>query len=128
MEGPTQTDEYITRVQRRSDLDSTDEASRVTSTILGIFGSLDLRGQLKDAASQLSLGIGPMLTARETAQSFSASQFVSAVATELSIDEGAAEKAATAVLTTLREALSDGQFLDVNAVLPEEFHRFVTER
>ena len=123
-----QTDEYITRVQRRADLDSTDEASRVTSTVLGIFGTLDLRGQLKDAASQLSLGIGPMLTARETSQSFSASQFVSAVATELSIDEGAAEKAATAVLTTLREALSDGQFLDVNAVLPEEFHRFVTER
>ncbi|HJG81040.1 MAG TPA: DUF2267 domain-containing protein [Brevibacterium senegalense] len=123
-----QTDEYITRVQRRADLDSTDEASRVTSTVLGIFGTLDLRGQLKDAASQLSQGIGPMLTARETSQSFSASQFVSAVATELSIDEGAAEKAATAVLTTLREALSDGQFLDVNAVLPEEFHRFVTER
>ena len=123
-----QTDEYITRVQRRADLDSTDEASRVTSTVLGIFGTLDLRGQLKDAASQLSQGIGPMLTARETSQSLSASQFVSAVATELSIDEGAAEKAATAVLTTLREALSDGQFLDVNAVLPEEFHRFVTER
>lgn len=123
-----QTNEYITRVQRRADLDSTDEASRVTSTVLGIFGTLDLRGQLKDAASQLSQGIGPMLTARETSQSFSASQFVSAVATELSIDEGAAEKAATAVLTTLREALSDGQFLDVNAVLPEEFHRFVTER
>lgn len=123
-----QTDEYITRVQRRADLDSTDEASRVTSTVLGIFGTLDLRGQLKDAASQLSQGIGPMLTARETSQSFSASQFVSAVATELRIDEGAAEKAATAVLTTLREALSDGQFLDVNAVLPEEFHRFVTER
>ena len=123
-----QTDEYITRVQRRADLDSTDEASRVTSTVLGIFGTLDLRGQLKDAASQLSQGIGPMLTARETSQSFSASQFVSAVATELSIDEGAAEKAATAVLTTLREALSDGQFLDVNAVLPEESHRFVTER
>lgn len=123
-----QTDEYITRVQRRADLDSTDEASRVTSTVLGIFGTLDLRGQLKDAASQLSQGIGPMLTARETSQSFSASQFVSAVATELSVDEGAAEKAATAVLTTLREALSDGQFLDVNAVLPEEFHRFVTER
>ena len=123
-----QTDEYITRVQRRADLDSTDEASRVTSTVLGIFGTLDLRGQLKDAASQLSQGIGPMLTARETSQSFSASQFVSAVATELSIDEGAAEKAATAVLTTLREALSDGQFLDLNAVLPEEFHRFVTER
>lgn len=123
-----QTDEYITRVQRRADLDSTDEASRVTSTVLGIFGTLDLRGQLKDAASQLSQGIGPMLTARETSQSFSASQFVAAVATELSIDEGAAEKAATAVLTTLREALSDGQFLDVNAVLPEEFHRFVTER
>ena len=123
-----QTDEYITRVQRRADLDSTDEASRVTSTVLGIFGTLELRGQLKDAASQLSQGIGPMLTARETSQSFSASQFVSAVATELSIDEGAAEKAATAVLTTLREALSDGQFLDLNAVLPEEFHRFVTER
>lgn len=123
-----QTDEYITRVQRRADLDSTDEASRVTSTVLGIFGTLDLRGQLKDAASQLSQGIGPMLTARETSQSLSASQFVSAVATELSIDEGAAEKAATAVLTTLREALSDGQFLDVNAVLPEEFHRFVTGR
>lgn len=123
-----QTDEYITRVQRRADLDSTDEASRVTSTVLGIFGTLDLRGQLKDAASQLSQGIGPMLTARETSQSFSASQFVSAVATELRIDEGAAEKAATAVLTTLREALSDGQFLDLNAVLPEEFHRFVTER
>lgn len=123
-----QTDEYITRVQRRADLDSTDEASRVTSTVLGIFGTLDLRGQLKDAASQLSQGIGPMLVAREASQSFSASQFVSAVATELSVDEAAAEKAATAVLTTLREALSDGQFLDLNAVLPEEFHRFVTER
>ena len=123
-----QTDEYITRVQRRADLDSTDEASRVTSTVLGIFGTLDLRGQLKDAASQLSQGIGPMLTARETSQSFSASEFVASIATELSVDEAAAEKAATAVLTTLREALSDGQFLDVNAVLPEEFHRFVTER
>lgn len=123
-----QTDEYITRVQRRADLNSSDEASRMTSTVLGVFGTLDLSGQLKDAASQLPQGIGPMLTARETSQSFSASQFVSAVATELRIDEGAAEKAATAVLTTLREALSDGQFLDLNAVLPEEFHRFVTER
>lgn len=123
-----QTDEYITRVQRRADLNSSDEASRMTSTVLGVFGTLDLSGQLKDAASQLPQGIGPMLTAREASQPFSASQFVSAVATELRIDEGAAEKAATAVLTTLREALSDGQFLDVNAVLPEEFHRFVTKR
>ncbi|HLR44608.1 MAG TPA: DUF2267 domain-containing protein [Brevibacterium sp.] len=123
-----QTEEYVTRVQRRADANSSDEASRMTSTVLGVFGTLDLGGELKDAAAQLPQEIGSMLVSRETSGSFSASEFLTSVATELNVDEAEAEKAATAVLTTLREALSEGEFLDVNAVLPEEFHRFVTER
>jgi len=123
-----QTEEYVTRVQRRADANSSDEASRMTSTVLGVFGTLDLGGELKDAAAQLPQEIGSMLVSRETSGSFSASEFLTSVATELNVGEAEAEKAATAVLTTLREALSEGEFLDVNAVLPEEFHRFVTER
>lgn len=123
-----QTDEYLTRVQRRAGLNSTEEASRTTGAVLGLFGTLDLRGELKDAASQLPQEIGPMLVARDASESFSASEFVTSVGAELNVGEAEAEKAATAVLTTLREALSDGQFLDVNAVVPDEFHRFLTER
>lgn len=100
----------------------------MTSSVLGVFGTLDLRGELKDAAAQLPQEIGPMLFAREASESFSASEFVTALGTELNVSEAEAEKAATAVLTTLREALSDGEFLGVNAVLPDDFHRFLTER
>lgn len=123
-----QTVEYFDRVQQRADLETSDEASHMTSSVLGVFGTLDLRGELKDAAAQLPQEIGPMLFAREASESFSASEFVTALGTELNVSEAEAEKAATAVLTTLREALSDGEFLGVNAVLPDDFHRFLTER
>lgn len=118
--------EFFTQVQLRAGIESPHDASRVTSVVLGIFGTLDLGGEMRKAASQLPQEIAPMLLARDASETFSASEFVSSVAAELDLDEAEAEKAATAVLITLRDALTDGEFLDLNAVIPDEFHRFLT--
>lgn len=120
--------EFFTRVRLRADLENSDDAARVTSCVLGIFGTLDLDGELQTVASQLPEEIEPMLLARAASDTFSASDFASSVAAELNVEAFAAEPAATAVLTTLREALTEDAFLGVDAVLPEDFHRFMTQK
>lgn len=123
-----QTDDFLAQVRSRADLESSDDATRATRVVLGTFGTLDLKDELKDVASQLPHEIEQMLLAREESQAFSASELVASVAEELDLAEAEADQAASAVLTTLREALTVGEFLDFNAAVPGEFHRFMAEK
>lgn len=120
--------EFFTRVRLRADLENVDEASRVTSCVLGLFGTLDLNGELQKIAPQLPLEIEPMLLARDATGVFSAAEFVSSVAAELNVRGSEAEAAATAVLTTLGDALTEGALSGVDAAIPEEFHRFMLQK
>lgn len=120
--------EFFTRVRLRAELESVDEASRVTSCVLGLFGTLDLGGELEKIASQLPEEIEPMIVARRTSGSFSTAEFISFVAAELNVSESEASTATTAVLTTRGDALTEGAFLGVSTVLPEEFHRFMLHK
>lgn len=120
--------EFFTRVRLRSGLESAEEACLVTSTVLGVFGTLDLGGQLRNVVAQLPREVAPMLLARDATESFSASEFVASVAAELDWEASAAETAAAAVLITLRESLTEGVFLGVHAVLPADYRRFMTPK
>jgi uncharacterized protein (DUF2267 family) len=120
-----QSNEFFEQVQERSGVESSERAKQVTSTVLGILGTLKLKGELRTAASQLPKDVAAMLLSREEAQTFTDSEFVSSVAEELNVESSQAESLASAVLTTLRKALSDGEFLDLNGALPSGFHRFL---
>jgi uncharacterized protein (DUF2267 family) len=62
------------------------------------------------------------------AEAFSFEEFVRRTAERAGTDPGVAEIAVDAVMATLRDAVTPGEFYDVLAQLPEDFKRLGTSR
>lgn len=79
-------------------------------------------GEVLDLAAQLPKPLQTALRPRtETAERFDRAEFIRRTSERAGIDEAAAATAIRAVFTTLREAVTSGEFDDVLAQLPRDF-------
>lgn len=121
-----QEDEFLDAVQRRTGLESRDQAYTVTSAVLGVFGQRIAEGEAEDIASQLPAHINDVLISKNTeAAEFSADEFVSRVsdrmATQSEITAPSIELFIRGVMTVLGEAVSGSELDDAHDQLPSEF-------
>lgn len=123
-----QSEEFLNQVQNRAGLAGRDEAARTCQAVLGVFGQLKVGGELKDAASQLPKDIDQMLVRAAEPEKFDAGEFISRIQTQLDISKGEAETAATAVLSTLSTAVTEGERVELVKQLPSDFTGFTTAK
>lgn len=106
--------EFHARVRERGNYADAQEAQRVTTAVLGLLGQRLAGGESKDLAAQLPLELqAPLLEADASAESIGVQEFCSRVARELGSSEETALWDASAVLTTVAEAVTGGQLNQV---------------
>lgn len=122
-----QSEEFLARVQQRAGLTDLEQASQITEAVLAVLGQLRLRGETAYLASQLPEPLGDMLTEPTEQEDFSADEFLARLENQLGGSYNDAEQAARAVLTTVKEGVSEGERMDFLIELPEGFGRFTVD-
>jgi uncharacterized protein (DUF2267 family) len=119
-------DEFIEAVQQRGHVDG-ERAERVTEATLVTLAERLSPAEVEDAGSQLPKRMKEWLrTARPPRPDpFGLDEFKRRVAERAGVPESKVANDITAVMTTLREALSGGEFQDVMDQLPDEFWQVV---
>ena len=115
--------EFIERVQRRTELSSfaaAEEATRATLTTLGEYLT---GGEGLDLASQLPQGLAEPLRQQppERSKIFSLNDFVQLVGEKEGVSFEEASVHARAVMNVLGEAVTKGEMDDVRRQFPSEF-------
>lgn len=118
--------EFLSAVEERTDVESTDEAAVVADATLQTLGDRIGKGEATDLASQLPRRLADSVTAGPAdARQFAVEAFVDRVETREAtlgpLDDPDAERHAKATFEVLGEAVSGGELDDVQAQLPEEF-------
>jgi uncharacterized protein (DUF2267 family) len=127
---PTLTaDEFVQRVARRAGLSSA-AAQRATEAVLEALADRISGGQIDDLADQLPRELQPPLLrgkirSHGAARPLSVADFVRVVAEREGAAPEDAREHARAVLTTMREAVSDKEFADTMAQLPDDYRALV---
>ncbi|MEU4681464.1 DUF2267 domain-containing protein [Micromonospora sp. NPDC023737] len=120
-------DTFIDQVAHRTKV-SSERAVALTSATLETLAERLTGGEVLDLAAQLPkplqvvLKPGPRI---EAADRFGAGEFIARVALRAGVDEAAARDGVRAVLTTLREAITAGEFDDVMTQLPRDYREMV---
>jgi uncharacterized protein (DUF2267 family) len=118
-------EEFINAVARRAGV-STQQAESLTKAVLSALADRLTGGEADDVASQLPKGIKEaMLPTNPEAEPFGLSEFIERVVSRAGVTPEQAEVGARAVMTTLRDAITEGEFKDMMAQLPEEFEQLV---
>ena len=121
-------DEFIARVAENVGVSSA-EAEKLTSATLETLAERISGGEARDLAAQLPMALqDALLPASEEAEGFSFKEFVRRTAERAGMDAGVAEIAVDAVLVTLRDAVTPGEFDDVLSQLPQDFKRLGAPR
>jgi uncharacterized protein (DUF2267 family) len=114
-------EQFIDRVADRAGLD-TEEAAFVTEAVLATLAERITGGEARDLAAQLPEELQPPLEdTDEPAEPFGLNEFIRRVGIRADVDPGDALEGTRAVLATLREAVTPGEFEDVLSQLPKEF-------
>jgi uncharacterized protein (DUF2267 family) len=116
-------DEFLAKVRDRGEYASHEEAADVTRITLARLGERLAGGEAKDLAAQLPAELQPPLlqAAATPASSSGIHEFLRRLAGDLNATEETARWDASAVLTTLAEAITGGQLNQVLSQLPAEF-------
>ncbi|MGC5285187.1 DUF2267 domain-containing protein [Micromonospora sp. DT231] len=120
-------DTFIDQVSHRT-ATSSEQAVEVTHAVLETFAERLTGGEVLDLAAQLPQPLQLVLKpspSTEQADRFGAAEFVARVALRAGVREPAARDAARAVFTTLREAITGGEFDDVVTQLPRDYRDLV---
>lgn len=116
---------FLDAVERRADLESSDQAYTVTSATLTVLGQRITEGEAENVASQLPAHLDDLLMSKSAeAEEFSADRFVSRIDEReevLSDVGGDAEHHARVVLSVLGDAVSGSELEDTREQLPDEF-------
>jgi uncharacterized protein (DUF2267 family) len=121
-------DEFLNRVQEQASLSSLEEARRVTEATLQTLGERIYRSARDDVATQLPVELSnyllnraqPEVTPRHV-ERFSLEEFYNRVSARAGLSYTQAVDRAPAVMATLREAISSGEWQDLMEELPAEF-------
>jgi uncharacterized protein (DUF2267 family) len=118
---------FMARVARRTG--TTDgRAADLTRATLETLSERMTGGEVLDLAAQLPKPLWEALKPHprtEAADRFGAAEFVARVARRADCDENTAREAVRAVFTTLREAITGGEFHDVVVQLPRDYRDMV---
>src|SRR3954453_10661583 len=101
-------------------------AERIEHATLRTLADRISGGEAQDLASQLPSRLqADLRPAREEAEAFGVDEFVRRVAQRSDVGPEEARTGAAAVLTTVREAVTAGEFDDVLSQLPQEYRELV---
>ncbi|RLP96034.1 DUF2267 domain-containing protein [Micromonospora sp. CV4] len=120
-------DTFIDQVSQRTRAPS-ERAVELTRAVLETFAERLTGGEVLDLAAQLPKPLQLVLKPSprtEQADRFGATEFVARVALRADVEEPVARDAVRAVFTTLREAISGGEFDDVATQLPRDYRQLV---
>ncbi|MBM0227396.1 MULTISPECIES: DUF2267 domain-containing protein [Micromonospora] len=120
-------DTFVDQVAQRTRA-SSERAVELTRATLETLAERLTGGELLDLAAQLPKPLQLVLKPRpatEAADRFGAAEFVARVGQRAGIDENAARDTVRAVFTTLREAVSGGEFDDIVVQLPRDYREMV---
>lgn len=117
--------EFLESVTVRGRL-SPQQAERLTEATLTVLADRISAGEAEDLAAQLPKGVRDWLVSKEEpAQKFDLEEFIRRVSERTAVDLDTATRAAWAVLSTIRRAVTTGEFEDMLAQLPKEFGEFI---
>ncbi|WP_274564512.1 DUF2267 domain-containing protein [Streptomyces spiramyceticus] len=116
-------DEFLARVRERGEYANQDEAAQVTAAVLQVLAHRITPGEVKDLASQLS---GPLKEALEIngdrrAESYGVEEFCRRIGERTGAHTRTAQWDASAVLSTLADAVSPGELNQVISQLPSGY-------
>ncbi|WP_406816127.1 DUF2267 domain-containing protein [Mycobacterium sp. M23085] len=116
-------EEIIALVSERTGLYEGQAVALVRATLTTLAERIT-GGEARDLAAQLP---GPLqdclLPTEEEAEGFSFEEFVDRVAERSGLDPDVAETGVIAVMSTLRDAVTPGEFEDLLSQLPRDFER-----
>jgi uncharacterized protein (DUF2267 family) len=120
-----QYDEFIGTVAERAGLPR-EQAETLTHATLRVLAERLSGGEAEDLKAQLPKQLHPdLIPPQEEALGFGVDEFARRVAQRAGIDEADAGAGVVAVLATIRDAVSGGEFDDVLAQLGREFAELV---
>jgi uncharacterized protein (DUF2267 family) len=103
-----------------------DQAEVLTHATLETLAERITGGEARDLASELPKRLREGLRkTRDGAESFDLGEFVRRVSVRAGTDVATAGKGSSAVLTTLREAVTTGQFKDLVSQLPKDVRELI---
>lgn len=115
-------DMFLSRVRERGEYADTREAEDVTRAVLGLLAQRLDPGEAGDLAAQLPAQAAATLTATPgPVETFGVHEFLDRVAAATHASEATARWDASAVLTTVAEAVSGGELNDVLTQLPSGY-------
>ena len=116
-----QYDEFMGLVHNRARLASSGEAVRATRATLEVLGQRLFGGEPKDLAAQLPQEVGRFLLETEKSESFGLDEFYERVGDKEGIDLPVAVHHSRAVMSVVQEAVSAGEWDDLQEQLPDEY-------
>ncbi|MET7902267.1 DUF2267 domain-containing protein [Streptomyces sp. NPDC005355] len=116
---------FVDTVTQRSGLPR-EKAEAVIHATLGTLAERITRGEADDLASELPKQLKESLVSpTPEAEAFGLEEFVNRVSTRAEVSPESAREGAAAVLSTVRDAVSGGEFRHVMSQLPNEFEELV---
>ena len=119
-----QYDEFVERVAEKAGI-ARDEAERTAIAVLQELCDRLTRDEAYDLLSQLPAKLKTAVIVTQAAIPLTADEFVERVARDLELETGESRKRVRAVFSTLREAVSWGEFQDVLEQLDPEYADFL---
>jgi uncharacterized protein (DUF2267 family) len=113
-------DEFVGAVSQRGGL-SREQAEVLTRATLETLAELMTPDEIEDLAAQLPKPLKESLRPPERTEAFGIEEFVRRVSERAKVPIPLAAVGTRAALTTVREAVSEGEFEDVMAQLPDEY-------
>ncbi|GGQ01308.1 DUF2267 domain-containing protein [Streptomyces roseolilacinus] len=118
-------DEFLARVRERGEYRDQDEAAQITRAVLGVLGHHITPGEAADLAAQLPGDLGDVLTADtdggRPAERFGIEEFYRRVGERTGARPRTAQWDASAVLSTLADAVSGGELNQIISQLPSSY-------
>lgn len=111
-------DEFLAKVREHGEYADQAEADRTTRLVLGLLSQRLVDGERKDLAAQLPAELQEAVLTAAPQEAFGVEEFLRRVAHQLSATEETARWDASAVLTTLAEAVSGGELNQMLTQLP----------
>ena len=111
-------DEFLAKVRRHGEYADQAEADRTTRVVLGLLAQRLVEGERRALAAQLPGELQDAVLTAAPQEAFGVEEFLRRVARELSATEETAQWDASAVLTTLAEAVSGGELNQILTQLP----------
>lgn len=110
-------DEFVAKVRDRGEYTNRAEAEQAIRAVLGLLGQRLARSEAKDLAAQMPGELQDVLLAAEPGGAFGVQGFLRRLAEQLPATEETARWDASAVLTTVAEAVTGGQLNQLLSVL-----------